>query len=235
MSFCKESNKLVGTNNFLAWKKRIDLLLKENKLLEHIKGNITILAKEQTQALAKYRKDETRVQRILIEFIKDSLIPYVSKLETSKEIYDNLVEIFSVTTVGEVISLRNELNKMKISKEGKAPYFMKISKMRDQLQKLGEVMSDKEMTIVVLNALPEDWGSFTSSICAKKEATPLSEMWFVCKIEEIRLKAKEDMRSKEQAFATMTNTFTQGERNHTLYQSVAPPPPRCTQATDQLG
>jgi len=60
-------------------------------------------------------------------------------------------------------------------------------------------------------------------------------MWFVCKIEEIRLKAKEDMRSKEQAFATMTNTFTQGERNHTLYQSVAPPPPRCTQATDQLG
>ena len=35
--------------------------------------------KEQTQALAKYNKDETRAQRILIESIKDSLIPYVSK------------------------------------------------------------------------------------------------------------------------------------------------------------
>ena len=84
MSFCKESNKLVGTNNFLAWKKRIDLLLKENKLLEHIKGNVTIPTKEQTQTLAKYNKDETRAQRILIESIKDSLIPYVSKFETSK-------------------------------------------------------------------------------------------------------------------------------------------------------
>jgi len=84
MSFCKESNKLVGTNNFLAWKKMIDLLLKYNELLDHIKGNITILAKEQTQALAKYNKYETRAQRILIESIKDSLIPYVSKLETSK-------------------------------------------------------------------------------------------------------------------------------------------------------
>lgn len=60
MSFCKESNKLVGTNNFLAWKKRTDLLLKENELLEHIKGNITIPAKGQTQALAKYNKDDTR-------------------------------------------------------------------------------------------------------------------------------------------------------------------------------
>ena len=109
---------MVGTNNFLAWKKRTDLLLKENELLEHIKGNVTIPAKEQTQALAKYNKDETRAQGILIESIKDSLIPYVSKFEASKEIYDKLVELFSISTVGEVISLRNELYKMKISKEG---------------------------------------------------------------------------------------------------------------------
>jgi len=107
MSFCKESNKLVGTKNFLAWKKRICLLHKENELLEHIKGNITIPAKEKMQALAKYNKDETRSQRILIESIKDSLVPYVSKFETSKEIYDKLVDLFSVTTTEEVISLRN--------------------------------------------------------------------------------------------------------------------------------
>ena len=53
---------------------------------------------------------------------------------------------------------------------------MKISEMRDKLQELGEVMSDREITTVVLNALLEDWGNFTSSIYAKKEATTLSEM-----------------------------------------------------------
>jgi len=79
MPFCKERNKLVGTTTFLAWKKRIDLLLKENELIDHIKGNIIVPDKEQTQALEKYNKDETRSQRILIESIKDSLIPYVSK------------------------------------------------------------------------------------------------------------------------------------------------------------
>lgn len=104
ISFCKESNKLVGTNNFLAWKNRTDLLLKENELLEHVKGNTTTPAKEKTQSLAKYNKDETRTQRILIESIKDSFIPYVSKFETSKEIYDKLVELFLVSTAEEVIS-----------------------------------------------------------------------------------------------------------------------------------
>ena len=48
---------------------------------------------------------------------------------------------------------------------------MKIFEMRAQLQELGEVTSNKEMTIVVLNALPEDRGNFPSSIYAKKEAT----------------------------------------------------------------
>ena len=59
----------------------------------------------------------------------------------------------------EVISLRQELYKMKLSREeGITPYFMRISEIRDQLQELGEVMSDTEMTTVVLNALPEEWG-----------------------------------------------------------------------------
>ena len=94
--------------------------------------------------------------------------------------------------------MRNELYKMKISKEeGKARYFMNVSEMRDQLQELGEVMLDREMTTVVLNALPEEWGNSTSSIYAKKEATPLNELWSLCKIEETKLKAKDDVGSKE--------------------------------------
>ena len=93
MSFCKESNKLVGVSNFLAWKKMIDLNLIENEVMEHVKGSITKPPKEDSQALARYMKGEVRAQRILIESIKDLLIPYVSKLKTSKEIYDKLVEL----------------------------------------------------------------------------------------------------------------------------------------------
>ena len=84
---------------------------------------------------------------------------------------------------------------MKITKEGIAPYLMKIYEMRNQLQELGEVMSDREMKTVVLNALPE-WGNFTSSIYAKKEATTLSEMWSQQKKPDLRQKNMWDQRSK---------------------------------------
>ena len=59
------------------------------------------------------------------------------------------------------------------------------------------------MKTIVLNALPKDCGNFTSSIYAKKEATTLSEMWSLCRPNETILNAKEDVGSKEQAFATM--------------------------------
>ena len=81
---------------------------------------------------------------------------------------------------------------------------MKISEMRDQLQEMGEVMSNKEMTTVLLNALlPKGWGNFTSSIYGKKEETPFQALWSLCKIEETRLKAKIDTGTNEenQAYA----------------------------------
>ena len=37
-------------------------------------------------------------------------------------------------------------------------------------------MYDTEMTIVVLNYLPEEWRNFTSGLYEKKEATPLKNL-----------------------------------------------------------
>ena len=54
---------------------------------------------------------------------------------------------------------------------------MRISEIMDQLQDLGEIMSDKEMTTIVINALPKEWGNFTSIIYGNKEATPFQDLW----------------------------------------------------------
>ena len=75
---------------------------------------------------------------------------------------------------------------------------MRISEIRDQLQELREVMFDREMTTVVMNAPLEEWGNFTSSLYGKKETTPFQDLWSLCKIEETRLKAKVDVGPNEQ-------------------------------------
>ena len=53
---------------------------------------------------------------------------------------------------------------------------MRISEIRDQLQDLCEIMFDKEMTIIVINALGEECANFTD-IYGKKGATRFQDIW----------------------------------------------------------
>ena len=115
--------------------------MKEQEIIDHVQKKI--VAPTDSQELAKHNKNEVRAQKILIESIKEFLIPYVAKLETAKEIYDKLIDLFSISTAGEGISLRNDLYKMKINKEeGIAPYFIMVSEIRDQFQEWEEIMYD---------------------------------------------------------------------------------------------
>lgn len=89
------------------------------------------------------------------------------------------MELFFVNTVGEIITLRTELYKKKVSREeGVASHLMKVSQIRDQLQELGETMSNLEVTTLVLNALLDEWGNFVSSIYGKKEVVRKSKRQF---------------------------------------------------------
>ena len=106
MISCKESNKLSGTENFRAWKIRTDLNLIESEVMDSVKGSHVERSKENIQAYTKYTKGEIIARKILIESLKDSIIPYVSNLESSKEIYDKLVELLSISIAGEIMSLR---------------------------------------------------------------------------------------------------------------------------------
>lgn len=69
----------------------------------------------------------------------------MEKLEKSKDTYDKLVELFSVNTTRELISLRTNIYNMKVSKEEWIDsYLMRMSQIQDQLQELGEIKSDKD-------------------------------------------------------------------------------------------
>ena len=85
--------------------------------------------------------------------------------------------MYSIITAGEVIPLRKEIYNMNISGEdGISSYFMRVAMIQDQLQDLGEFMSDREMTTIVLNEPLEEWGNFNSSIYGNKEATPFEDL-----------------------------------------------------------
>ena len=72
----KLDEKLEGAEKFKAWKYQIMLILEENDLEGFIKDEVAEL--EEVEAKSKYKKDMIKAKRIIVDSIKNKLIPQVS-------------------------------------------------------------------------------------------------------------------------------------------------------------
>jgi hypothetical protein len=174
----KSENKLDGASNFRAWKTRIDLILAKNKVLDIVKGKIVkpeLKEGEEKElqnvaAMEKFKDVDINAMSIIVDSIKDHLIPYISHLDSSKKMYDALTNLFSVRNIGQVMSLKNELRDMKMNDDDSiTSYFVRISQLRDQLQAIEEITSEKELVNIVPNGLPKTWDAFAASMNTRKE------------------------------------------------------------------
>jgi hypothetical protein len=124
--------------------------------------------------------------------------------------YDALTNLFLVRNIGQVMSLKNELRDMKMNDDDNiASYFVKISQLRDQLQAIEEIISEKELINIVLNGLPKMWDAFAASMNTRKEYPTFEELWTCCAQEESRISAKEKPQKKydDQAFTERFKNF----------------------------
>jgi putative lipoic acid-binding regulatory protein len=213
----KSENKLDGASNFRAWKTRIDLILAKNKVLDIVKGKIVEPEFEEGKekepqnvaVMEKFKDNDINAMSIIVDSIKDHLIPYISHLDSSKKMYDALTNLFSVRNIGQVMSLKNELRDMKMNDDDNITSFVRISQLRDQLQAIEEIISEKELVNIVLNGLPKTWDAFAASMNTRKEYPTFEELWTCCDQEESRISAKEKPQKKydDQAFTARFRDF----------------------------
>jgi hypothetical protein len=79
-------------------------------------------------AMKKSKDSDINAMSIIVESIIDHLIPYISHLDSSKNMYDALTNLFLVRNIGQVMSLKNELRDMNLNDEDKiTSYFVRIS------------------------------------------------------------------------------------------------------------
>lgn len=102
----------------------------------------------------KYKKGDIKDKKIIIDPLKDQLITYVSKIKTSKEMYDRMTRMHEVNNLRNIIPLRNKLKDTKM-KNGETiqAYFMRISKVKDQVLSIREIISNRDLEIVTLMCL----------------------------------------------------------------------------------
>jgi hypothetical protein len=128
--------------------------------------------------MEKFKDNDINAMSIIVDSVKDHLIPYISNLDSSKKMYDALTNLFAVRNIGQVMSLKNELCDTKMTMDDTvASYFVRISQLRDQLQAIEEVIPEKEIVNIALNGLSRSWDAFAASMNTRKEFSMLEDLW----------------------------------------------------------
>ena len=73
-SVIRLEDRLEGASNFNSWKAMILFILEDNELESHLKDQ-----PEEILDTNKYNKSERRAKRIIIDYVKDHLIPHISR------------------------------------------------------------------------------------------------------------------------------------------------------------
>jgi hypothetical protein len=114
--------------------------------------------------MEKFKDNDINSMSIIVDSVKDHLIPYFSHLDSSKKMYDALTNLFSVRNIGQLISLENGLCDMKMNDDDNiTSYLVRIYQLRDQLQDIEEIISEKELVNIVLNGIPKTWDAFSQA------------------------------------------------------------------------
>ena len=126
-------------------------------------------------------KGEVKAKKIIVDSIQNHSVAYISDLETSKEMYDKLVGMFKVNNANKIIFRKNKLKDIKRDKgESIQSYFMRITQIKNDLLSIGEVIVDKELTLITLGGLSSPWDVFVTTILNNDRIPNFDELLARC-------------------------------------------------------
>jgi hypothetical protein len=118
---------------------------------------------------ATWDKKDIKAQRVILEAIKDHLIPHVAEKTRSKEMLDALVSLFQSDNMSRKMILKTKLRECRMStSDNVTSYLMRITQIRDQLAAVGETILDAELVNVALNGFSKAWEPFIMGIVPER-------------------------------------------------------------------
>ena len=93
-------DRLDGDGNFVPWKARLVLILEKNELWDEVVNNTTtnpivVPASTNAQALIAFNKKDIKARRIILDAVKDHVIPHISSKTHAYQIWDAFDQLIS--------------------------------------------------------------------------------------------------------------------------------------------
>ena len=94
---------------------------------------------------------------IILDGVKDHMVPHIAEKETTKEIWDALKTLYQQTSMQKKMLLENQLRAYHMQKGEQIEVFLgRLKEIHDQLTSIGATPDEELMVRTTLNAVSED-------------------------------------------------------------------------------
>jgi hypothetical protein len=139
------------------------------------------------QELVIHNQKDVKARRIILDAVKDHLIPHLSEKKSAREMFEALTNLFQSSNTNRKMVLREKFRNTKMTRSDTVTnYLTKITQVRDQLAAVGEVVTDEEMVRTALNGFTKPWAPFIKGIVARETLPKFDRLWDDFIQEEIR-------------------------------------------------
>jgi hypothetical protein len=170
-------DRLEGASNYLQWKVRITAVLNENKLWSYV-STVVPVPVHNPIALDLHEVKEARAQRILLDGVKDHLIPHLVEKKTDKEMWDALIKLYQSDNQNQKMALRDKLHAIKMARgEGVTSYLTRLTQVRDELAAVGDIIPEEELVCIALNGFGKHWDVFVKCVVGREKMPTWERLW----------------------------------------------------------
>ena len=136
--------------------------------------------------------------------------------------FDSLSRLYEGNNINWKMTLRTKIKNVKMqSSETIQSYFTRVSRIKEQLEAIGDTIEEAELVMTTLNGLPKSWESFIQGKCSRRRLTMFSRLWEVCTREETRLATREEKLGDEENQALAAHT-RKGKRKKEVHSHKKP-------------
>jgi hypothetical protein len=105
---------LEGASNFIPWKARVTLILMENGFWEF--ANTTLTPPTDPKELEFHNQKDVKAKRIILDAVKDHLIPHLFEKKSAREMFEALTNLFQSSNANRKMVLREKCRNTKMTR-----------------------------------------------------------------------------------------------------------------------
>jgi len=111
--------------------------------------------------LIQHNKNDTKARRIILEGIKDHIIPHLHDKKTTYETFKAILYLYHGSNDARKLALKEKLRSIQMSKgEPIITYLSKFTQVWDELGGVGVFVVDNDLMSLALLGIHKSWYSF---------------------------------------------------------------------------